>query len=80
VRQPVESALLEVSLTRGEHEREVARFAGLDEALLEGHEQLVGRAASGIARRGNRVSAMDDRDGVGRLDDLLEPHAHLPSG
>jgi hypothetical protein len=76
MRQVVQAFFLGIALTTGEDEREIARRAGLQKALLERDEELVGCAVPAIAGRRQCVAVTDDRDGVFDGNDLLE---HGPS-
>ncbi len=78
VREAVQAALLAVARRGREHQREIARLAGLEEAPLELADQLVGRAGADEARAGDRVAVANDGDRFGRRDDLVLHRASVP--
>ncbi len=72
--EPVQAAVLHVALAAGEHQRQVARRAGFEKALLQRDEQLVRRAVAAVAGRRDDVAIVNDGDCVARLDDFLQSH------
>ena len=75
VTETVEPLFLHVALPAGEHQREVARRPGGEEALLQCDEELVRRAVAAVTGRCDHVSVVNHGDGVFGLDDFLQPHA-----
>ena len=76
-REAVQPAGAAVPGSRGEHEREVARAAGIAEALSERHEELVGNADSDESANRQRVM-IDDQCGGGLWrDDFRVPSPAL---
>src|ERR1700735_2610464 len=78
--EPVEALVLHVALPGREDQGEVGWCAVSEEALPQSIEQLVGRAVAAITGGGDGFPGMDDRDGIRRLDDLLQPHDFLLNG
>src|SRR5262249_23945565 len=79
VRKAVEAAVFAVALAGGEHEREIARGAGLQEALFERGKERVGRADADEAGGDERVAGFDDLDGFLGGDEPVFHDAHPPS-
>ena len=71
MREAIEPSLLAVAGGGGEQQAEVARLAGGQEALLQGHEDRVGRADADEARGRHHVARPDDRDRLGRTHHLV---------
>ena len=69
--EAIQAAIFAVARCRGKQQRQVARRAGLDEALFQGGNQFVRGAAADEARAGHRVAIADDSDRVGSGNDLV---------
>ena len=72
-REVVEPAGAAVALSRGEHERQVARAAGFAEARLERDDELLGNGDPDESTDGQRVTVEDQPGGRLGRDDLRAP-------
>ena len=71
VRESIQPLVLAVAGSGGEDERQIPGRTRSDEARLERVDQLVRRAAADEAGRSDGVAVANDRNGVGRGDDLV---------
>src|SRR5689334_19883726 len=71
MREPVQVPLAAIAGCRSEYQGEPGWFPALEEALLEGDQQLVWRADADEAGNGNSIAAANDRYGFGWRDDLI---------
>jgi hypothetical protein len=69
--EPIEPAVLPVAGRRGENKGQITRMPGLEETLLEGIDELVGRARANETRARERIVVANYSDGFGCSDDLV---------
>ena len=78
MRQAIEAAIGAIPRRRGEHQREIPRLSGLDEAPFQRLDDFVGRSDADEAGRGHGVAGTDDGNRLGGVDDLVAHQASLP--
>ena len=78
MREAIEPAIGAIARRCSEHEREIARFAGLDETPFQRPDDFVGRADADEAGRGHGVAGTDDGNRLGGVDDLVAHQVSLP--
>ena len=81
VGEVVDAAVPPVALSGGVDQRQIARPAGGEEALLQGLEQCLGHAGADEAAGGDGLAVSHERHGVGGGEQLPvagDRHAHHP--
>ena len=75
MREAIEAAIGTVAGRRGEYQREITGFSGLDESPLQRPDDFVGRSNAYKTGRGDRVAGADDGDRLLGVDDLVAHQA-----
>ena len=68
---PADASTFHITLGHRQDQRQIARTARLEEALLEHHDQLFGEPDPAEATDRNRIPVANELNGVGCTDELV---------